>query len=150
GGSVLVERVETALAALDQALTAPAATPPAARHRKQRQRRSPTPTDSTTTETAHVLQLISLLHTVPQAAESPLPEVICRWLLHYRQVWTHAPEGCGALLGLLRQCPGAVAVMPVILEQVALSRRQRQALEAALHAPPEATAHTLLAWEDLE
>jgi len=78
--------------------------------------------------------------------------VICGWLLHYKQVCTHAPELVGALLGLLRPCPGAVAVMPVILEQVALSRRQRQALEAALHAPPEAaaTTHTPLAWEDIE
>src|SRR5262249_59690286 len=104
-----------------------------------------------TAETAHVLQLISLLHTVPQAVDSTLPEVICRWLLRYRYVCTHAPEVVGALLGLLRQCPGAAAVMPVILEQVTLSRRQRQALEAALHTPPEATATTptLLPWDQL-
>jgi len=157
GGTVLVERVETLLADLDQSLTAPPVSPPSvARHRKQRQRRSPTPTDSIAAETAHVLQLINLLHNMPQAAvpeavESSLPEVICRWLLRYNHVCTHAPEVVGALLGLLRQCPGAAAVIPVILEQVALSRRQRQALEAALHAPPEATTTTptLLAWDGL-
>ena len=75
----------------------------------------------------------------PQATESSLPEVICRWLLRYRQLCTHTPEVVGALLGLLRQCPGAAAVMPIILEQVALSRRQRQALEAALASPAETT-----------
>src|SRR5439155_25674780 len=108
--------------------------------------------DSSAAETAHVLQLISLLHSMPQAVDSSLPGVICRWLLRYSHVCTHAPEVVGALLGLLRQCPGAAAVMPVILEQVALSRRQRQALEAALHAPPEATTTTptLLAWDGLE
>src|SRR5262249_35439369 len=57
GGTVLIERVETALAALDQLLTAPSVAPAAARHRQQRQRRSPTPADSITAETAHVLQL---------------------------------------------------------------------------------------------
>src|SRR5262249_14769421 len=64
----------------------------------------------------------------------------------------HAPEVVGALLGLLRQCPGAAAVIPTILAQVALSRRQRQALEAALLAPPETSAatHALLAWDDYE
>lgn len=152
GGTVLMERVETVLAGLDQWLAAPSVASPLPRQRKQRQRRSPTPTDSITAETAHVLQLITLLHNTPQAVESSVPEVICRWLLRYSHLCTHAPEVVGALLGLLRQCPGAAAVMPVILEQVALSRRQRQTLEAALHAPPEpsATTQTLLAWEDLE
>src|SRR5262249_46168061 len=158
GGTVLVERVETLLAELDQLLAAPpAVSTSAAPHRKHRQRRSPTPPDSIAAETAHVLQLINLLHNTPQAAvpeevESSLPEVVCSWLLRYRYVCTHAPEVVGALLGLLRQCPGAAAVMPVILEQVTLSRRQRQALAAALHTPPEATATTptLLAWDELE
>ncbi len=153
GGTALMERIETSLAALDQSLAAPATPPPqAARQRKQRQRRDPTPTESIAAETAHVLQLISLLHTTPQAVESSVPEVIYRWLRHYGHLCSHAPEVVGALLGLLRQCPGATAVIPVLLEQVALSRRQRQALEATLHAPAESTitAHTLLAWEDLQ
>ena len=63
-----------------------------------------------------------------------------------------APEVVGALLGLLRQCPGAAAVIPTLLEQVALSRRQRQALEGVLHTPsPPATAGgDLSIWEALQ
>src|SRR4029453_18882134 len=119
---------------------------------KQRQRRGPTPTEGVTAETAQVLQLISLLHTTSQAVESRVPEVISRWLQHYSHLCTRAPEVVGALLGLLRQCPGATAVIPALLEHVALSRRQRQALEAVLHTPAGRTtgAHTLLAWEALQ
>jgi len=153
GGTALMERIETLLAALDQHLAAPATPPPqAARQRQPRQRRGSTPTESIATEIAHVLQLISLLHTTPQAVESSVPEVIYRWLRHYGHLCTHAPEVVGALLGLLRQCPGATAIIPALIEQVALSRRQRQALEAALHMPAESTttAHTLLVWDDLQ
>ena len=150
GGTSLMERLETLLAELDQRLATPAL-PPVARQRKQRQRRGPTPTEGVTAETAQVLQLISLLHITSQAVESRVPEVIYRWLRHYSHLCTHAPEVVGALLGLLRQCPGATAVIPALLEHVALSRRQRQALEASLHTPAESTttAHTLFAWEDL-
>src|SRR5207253_1939525 len=149
GGATLMERLETLLAELDQHLATPP--PPAARQRKQRQRRGPTPTEGVAAETAQVLQLISLLHTTSQAVESRVPEVIYGWLQHYSHLCTHAPEVVGALLGLLRQCPGATAVIPALLEHVPLSRRQRQALEAALHTSAESTtaAHTLFAWEDL-
>ena len=152
GDTTLMERLETLLVDLDQRLATPTTPPPqTARQRKQRQRHSPTPTEGVVAETAHVLQLISLLHTTSQGVESRMPEVIYGWLRHYGHLCTHAPEVVGALLGLLRQCPGATAVIPALLEQVALSRRQRQALEAALHTPAESTttAHTLLAWEDL-
>jgi hypothetical protein len=152
GGPALMERLETLLAELDQRLATPTTPPPpAARQRKQRQRRGPTPAESIAAETAQVLQLISLLHTTSQAVESSVPEVIYRWLRHYSHLCTHAPEVVGALLGLLRQCPGATAVIPALLEHVALSRRQRQALEAALHTPAESTtaAYTLFAWDDL-
>src|SRR5207244_12080540 len=79
------------------------------------------------------------------------PAFINGWLPHSYHLCTHAPDGVGSLLGLLRQCPGATAVIPALLEHVPLSRRQRQALEAALHTPAESTtaAHTLFAWEDL-
>jgi tetratricopeptide (TPR) repeat protein len=148
GGTTLMERLETLLAELDQRLATPL---PAARQRKQRQRRGPTPTASVAAETAQVLQLISLLHTTSQAVKGRMPEVIYRWLRHYEYLCAHAPEVVGALLGLLRQCPGATAVIPALLEHVALSRRQRQALEAVLHTPAESTptAHALLACEDL-
>src|SRR5499427_3322235 len=152
GGTALMERLETLLAELDQRLATSTTPPlPAVRQRKQRQRRGPTPAEGVTAETAQVLQLISLLHTTSQTMESRVPEVIYRWLQRYSHLCTHAPEVVGALLGLLRQCPGATAVIPALLEHVALSRRQRQALEAALHAPAESTtaAHTLFAWEDL-
>ncbi len=153
GGTALLERLETLLAELDQRLATPSTpSPQAARQRKQRQRRGSTPAEGVVAETTHVLQLISLLHATPQVAESHLPEVIYRWLQHYRHLCTHAPEVVGALLGLLRQCPGATAVIPALLDQVALSRRQRQALEATLHTPADhpTTAHTLFVWEDLE
>jgi tetratricopeptide (TPR) repeat protein len=152
GSTTLMERLETLLAELDQRLAMPTVSaPPAARQRKQRQRRGPTPTEGVTVETAQVLQLIGLLHTTAQAVESRVPEIIYRWLRHYSHLCTHAPEIVGALLGLLRQCPGATTVIPALLEHVALSRRQRQALEAALHTPAESTtvAHPLAAWEDL-
>jgi len=151
GGTTVMERLETFLAELDQRLATPTTPLPAARQRKQRQRRGSTPTESVTAEMAQVLQLINLLHTTPQAVESRVPEVIYRWLRHYSHLCTHAPEVVGALLGLLRQCPGATAVIPALLEQVTLSRRQRQALEAALHTPAENTtaAHPLFTWEDL-
>jgi tetratricopeptide (TPR) repeat protein len=153
GGTALMERLETLLAELDQRLATPAtSSPQAVRQRKQRQRRGSTPTAGVAAETTHVLQLISLLHATPQVAESRVPEVIYRWLQHYRHLCMHAPEVVGALLGLLRQCPGATAVIPALLAQVALSRRQRQALEATLHTPAEhaTTAPTLFAWEDPE
>jgi len=151
GGSTLMERLETLLAELDQRLATPTTPPPAARQRKQRQRRGPMPTEGVTAETAQILQLISLLHTTSQAVESRVPEVIYRWLQHYSHLCSRAPEVVGALLGLLRQCPGATAVIPALLEHVALSRRQRQALEATLHTPAESTtaAPTLFAWDDL-
>jgi tetratricopeptide (TPR) repeat protein len=152
GGTALIERLEALLAELNQRLATPTTPPPpVARQRKQRQRRGPAPIEGVTAETAQVLQLISLLHTTSQAVESRIPEVISRWLRHYSHLCTHAPEVVGALLGLLRQCPGATAVIPALLEHVALSRRQRQALEAALHTPAESTstAHTLFAWENL-
>ena len=152
GGTTLMERLETLLAELDQRLATPTTPPPPAAHqRKRRQRRGPTPDESITAETAQALQFISLLHTTSHAVESRVPEVIYRWLRHYGHVCTHAPEVVGALLGLLRQCPGATAVIPALLEHVALSRRQRQALEAVLHTPAESTtaAPTLFAWEDL-
>ena len=152
GGTTLMERLETLLAELNQRLATPTTPPPqAARQRKQRQRHGPTPTEGVAAEMAQVLQLISLLHTTSQAVGSRVPEVIYRWLRHYSHLCTHAPEVVGALLGLLRQCPGATAVIPALLEHVALSRRQRQALEAALHTPAESTttAHTLFAWEDM-
>ena len=152
GGTTLMERLETLLAELDQGLATPTSSPPlAARQRKQRQRRGPTPTEGVAAETTQVLQLIGLLHTTSQAVESRIPEVIYRWLRHYSHLCSHAPEVVGALLGLLRQSPGATTVIPALLEHVALSRRQRQALEAALHSPVESatTAQTLFAWEDL-
>ncbi len=152
GGTALMERLETLLAELDQRLeTRTTPPPPATRQRKQRQRRGPPPAEGVTAETTQVLQLTSLLHTTSPAVERRVPEVIYRWLRHYRHLCTHAPEVVGALLGLLRQCPGATAVIPALLEHVPLSRRQRQALEAALHTPAESTttAHTLFAWEDL-
>jgi hypothetical protein len=151
GGTTLMERLETLLAELDQRLATPTTPPPsAARQRKQRQRRGPTPTEGVTAETAQVLQLISLLHTTSQTVESRVPEVIYRWLRHYSHLCTHAPEVVGALLGLLRQCPGATAVIPVLLEHVALSRRQRQALEVSLHTCKTTTiAHTLSRKRDL-
>jgi tetratricopeptide (TPR) repeat protein len=147
-----MERIETLLEALDQRLAASEpSSSQVARQRKQRQRRGLTPTESFTAETTQVLQLISLLHTTPQVVDN-VPEVIYRWLQHYSHLCNHAPEVIGALLGLLRQCPGATAVIPAVLEQVNLSRRQRQALEAALQTPAESTttAHTLLAWEDFQ
>src|SRR5262249_26173781 len=116
GGTTLMERLETLLAELDQRLATPTTLPsPAARQRKQRQRRGPTPTEGVTAETAQVLHLISLLPTTSQAVESRVPEVIYRWLRHYSHLCTHAPEVVGALLGLLRQCPGATAVIPALL-----------------------------------
>lgn len=143
GGQVLVERIEVLLAALDQSLAAPLRMPPAGT-RPQKQRRGPHPADSIATATARVLQLLQRVHhRTPawhhraQGPERSLAAVICDWLLRYGQICTHAPEVVGTLLGLLRQCPGATAVIPTILEQVALSRRQRQALAAALQAPPE-------------
>ena len=150
GGSTLMERLETLLAELDQCLATPITSPPlAARQRKQRQRRGPTPVEGAAAETAQVLQLISLLLTTSQAVESRIPEVIYRWLRHYSHLCSHAPEVVGALLGLLRQSPGATTVIPALLEHVALSRRQRQALEAVLYATGESTtAQTLFAWED--
>jgi len=152
GGTTLIERLETLLAELDQYLATPPTSPPlVARQRKQRQRRGTTPAEGVAAETAQVLQLISLLHTTSQAVESRIPEVIYRWLRHYSHLCSHAPEVVGALLGLLRQSPGATSVIPALLEHVALSRRQRQALEVALHAPVESTgsAQPLFAWEDL-
>src|SRR5262249_46620729 len=129
--------------------TAPA--PPAARQRKQRQRRGPTPTEGVTAGTAQALQIIGLLHSPPQAVERRVPVIIYRCPLHYSHLLTHPPGSLGALLSVLRQCPGATTVIPALLEHVALSRRQRQALEAALHTPAESTtvAHPLAAWEDL-
>src|SRR5215510_2480884 len=140
GGTTLMERLETLLAELDQRLAMPTA-PPAARQRKQRQRRGSTPAEGVTAETAQVLQLISLLHTTSQAVESRVPEVIYRWLRHYSHLCTHAPEVVGALLGLLRQCPGAAAVIPVLLQHVAVSRLQGLAVDAetGLRARAEST-----------
>lgn len=152
GGTTLMERLETLLAELDQCLATPTTLPPlAARQRKQRQRRGPTPTEGVSAETTQVLQLIGLLHTTLQTVEGRIPEVIYHWLRHYSHLCSHAPEVVGALLGLLRQSPGATTVIPALLEHVALSRRQRQALEAALHTPVESTttAQLLFAWEDL-
>lgn len=65
-----------------------------------------------------------------------LPETIGRWLRHYASLSTQAPDIVAALLGLLRHTAGAHHVIPTVLEQVPLSRRQRQALEAVLQAPP--------------
>lgn len=153
GGASLVSRVETFLAAIDQQLTAPVATSgQAGRQRKQRPRREATPAAQIATEMSQVLHLITLLHSTSQATgESALPTLISGWLARYSQLCAHAPEVVGALLGLLRQCPGAAAVIPTILERVALSRRQRQALEAAQQALPETVSsdHVWLAWEEM-
>lgn len=153
GGATLVTRVETLLTAIDQQLTAPV-TPQiqGGRQRRQRQRREATPADLVATEIAQVLQLITLVQSTAQATgESDLPERICGWLLRYHQLCTHTPEVVGALLGLLRQGPGAASVIPTILEQVPLSRRQRQALETAQQSTPEAVApaQAWLTWDDM-
>ena len=148
----LMERIETLLAALDQRLATPASPSPPGR----------TPAQAATAPRPHANRESCggdgpcapahqpVAHHPPSCGE-PCPEVIYRWLQHYSHLCSHAPEVVGALLGLLRQCPGATAVIPALLEQVALSRRQRQALEATLHTPAErtTTAHTLLDWEDL-
>ncbi len=154
GGTALVERIEMLLATLDQHLTTAAASPAPAKRPsgKQRPGRSAAPAAHITTDTAHVLQLLTLWHNTPQALDSHVPERILGWLRHYSQLSTNAPEVVGALLGLFRQCPGATELIPTLLEQVTLSRRQRQAMEVALLTPIEGAASTptLFAWEDLQ
>ncbi|MGE3539187.1 MAG: hypothetical protein AB7N91_17370 [Candidatus Tectimicrobiota bacterium] len=153
GGAALVTQIDALLETIDARLAAPVSTASqGARQRKQRQRREATPADQVATEITHVLHLITLLHSTAQVTgEHQLPERICGWLLRYTQLCPHTPEVVGALLGLLRQCPGSSTVMPTILEQVALSRRQRQALESALQAVPAAVSpvQLWLGWEDM-
>ncbi|MBM3224451.1 MAG: hypothetical protein FJZ47_11700, partial [Candidatus Tectomicrobia bacterium] len=153
GSTALMERIETLVAALDQRLSSSTPTPPqATRQRKQRQRRELTPAESLAADTAHIVQLVTLLQQTPQTVASNGPEAIFRWLRQYSQMTAQAPEVVGALLGFLRQCPGATAVIPALLEQVSLSRRQRQALEATLQTPTESsttTVYGLSPWDDL-
>lgn len=137
GERALLERIDALLAQLDQP-----APPP---------RQRPAPAQGTP-DAAAVLRLIGLLKQGSGATVQPaLPEVIRDWLGRYPHLGTQAPEVVGALLGLLRQCPAAQATMRCILEHVALSRRQRQLLETALHTPSPATtpAPDPLAWEAL-
>jgi tetratricopeptide (TPR) repeat protein len=154
GGTALVERIETLLATLDQHLAAAAGSnASAARQRgKQRQGRGASPAINIAAETAHVLQLLSLWHNTPQALNNSVPALIFGWLRQYTQLSANAPEVVGALLGLFRQCPGATEAIPALLEQLTLSRRQRQAMEAALLTPSEgaSTGQAMFAWEDLQ
>jgi tetratricopeptide (TPR) repeat protein len=153
GGRVLLARIDAWLAQLEQSL-APTPVPgrPAPKYRKRRQpHHSPAP-GSRITDVARVLHLIRVLEDAGSpATHSAPPETIRDWLVHYPQLAERAPEVVGALLRLLRQCPNAHAMMQSVLEQVALSRRQRQALEAALQTSPAAsdTAPSPLAWEPM-
>ena len=146
---VLMERLETLLAELDQRLATPATPlPPAARQRKQRQRRGLTPTEGVTGGDGPVCCNSSACCTPPpQAVESRVPEVIYRWLRHYSHLCSHAPEVVGALLGLLRQCPGATAVIPARARAggtVSASTASPRSSPSTRLLESTTTAHTLL------
>jgi tetratricopeptide (TPR) repeat protein len=152
GGDALLDRIAALLLQLDQH-TAPTPSSYTPQRRKQRhQDRRARAAGQRTPEVARVLRLIALLTPAHStAAGQPLPELIRAWLVRHQALGTQAPEVVGALLGLLRQCPDAHAVMRTLLEQVSLSQRQRYALEVALQTPAPAATATPdpLTWEPI-
>jgi tetratricopeptide (TPR) repeat protein len=152
GGEVLLERLDVLLARLDQRGTLMSAPFPHVSRRQQRRHHQTSARHQRRPETTPVLRLIGRLEKTRDATVEPtLPAVIQHWLVHYPHLGTQAPDVVGALLSLLRQCPTAHATIQDILAHVALSRRQWQALEAALQTPPPAAvpARDPLAWEPI-
>lgn len=151
GGDALLDRIAALLQQLDQH-TVPTL-PHAPQRQKQRHHdRRARAGGQRASEVSRLLRLIDLLTPAHSTvAGQPLPEVMRAWLVRHQALGTQAPEVVGALLGLLRQCFGARAIMRTILDQVPLSQRQRHALEVALQTPAPAATATPdpLTWEPI-
>ena len=151
GGKIILDRIDVLLAALDQCQTPnPGQSKRPSQRRKTRHRHH---SETAHTLTPHGARLCHLIERLPldtslSARDGHLPETIHRWLVQYPDLGSRAPEVVGALLRLLSKCPMGHTVIPAILAQVALSKRQRQALEIALPAlsPMSAPSLTLADW----